>query len=158
MDASETIRMPRMSFPPPTIASAGPAKGMIVRVAEDAFISESKIQRWVRSGAATRAGTLLATSDGRRYLLRDAVRIIGRRNGDSDPYGLTGRVEALRDFVRQGATVSEGSLRIAHVVYDIEHGAMATPYEQATQVRMEQPGRRRPTSRPPPSRRAAAIR
>ncbi len=157
MDVGDTMRMPRISYPPPTIASAGAEKAVVVRLAEDAFVSDSKVDRWVRAGAAVRAGVLLTTRDGRRFLLRDAVRIIGRRNGDSDPYGFTGKVETLRDFVRQGATVSANALRLAQVVYDIEHGSVATPYEPTPPVRLERAHERRPTSRPPPSRRAADV-
>lgn len=155
MDVPDTLMMPRISYPPPTIASAGAEPTAVVRITEDAFVSDTKVDRWVRAGAALRAGALLTTRDGRRFLLRDAVRIIGRRNGDSDPYGLTGKVEALREFVRQGATVSAHALRLAQVVYDIEHGSIATPYEPAPPVRFERA--RRATSRPPPSRRAADL-
>jgi hypothetical protein len=102
-----------------------------LEVAEDAFVSESKMERWLRSGAATRAGPLLTTRDGRRYVTREGVRVLGRRNGDSDPYGLTGRVETLRDFMRQGAAVSSRALRLGPAVYDIEHGFLVTPIEPA---------------------------
>jgi hypothetical protein len=70
-------------------------------------------------------GALLTTPDGRRFLLRDALRILGRRNGDTDPYGLTGRVEAIRDFIRRGATISADALRLGPAVYDIEYGLLA---------------------------------
>lgn len=158
MDAGDTIRMPRVSFPPPTIASAGADTGLTVSVGEDAFLSDAKIERWTRTGAATRAGALLTTRDGHRYLLRDAVRILGRRNGDSDPYGLTGKVESLREFVRQGATVSAYALRLGQAVYDIEHGLIATPYEPTAVVRLERPRGRRTTIPPPPGRRVAEKR
>lgn len=96
-----------------------------VRVGEDGFVAEATVDGWVRAGAASRSGCSLSTHDGRRFLLRDAVRVLGRRNGDTDPYGFTGRVEALRDFIRRGATLSADALRLGQAVYDIEYGYVA---------------------------------
>src|SRR5262249_39475446 len=86
------------SRPPITPSSSSRA-----RIGEDGFIADSSLDAWVRGGEAVRAGSLLTSSDGRRYVLRDAVRILGRCNGDTDPYGFTGRVEAVRDLIREGA-------------------------------------------------------
>lgn len=124
----DTIRMPRITCPPPTIAS-GPPQVPAVSIGEDAFVPDAKLERWLRAGAAVRTGTLLTTHDGRRFLLRDGVRIIGRRNGESDPYGLTGKVDSLRGLLRQGATVSASSVRLGPAVYDVEYGYVATPFE-----------------------------
>jgi hypothetical protein len=100
-----------------------------VHIGEDAFVSDAVVDRWVRTGAAARTNGVLATRDGRRFLLRDAVRVIGRRNGDTDPYGLTGRVEAIREFIRRGANVSADALRLGPAVYDIEYGFVAVAAE-----------------------------
>jgi hypothetical protein len=125
MAAIETPRTPRASAPPPTVASAGAASSR-VRVGEDGFIPEATVDTWVRGGMATRTGSLLGLQDGRRYVLRDAVRVIGRRNGDTDPYGFTGRVDPIRDFIRRGANISADALRLGPAVYDIEYGYVAT--------------------------------
>jgi hypothetical protein len=125
----DTIRMPRITCPPPTITSGGPPRAAAVSIGEDAFVPDAKLERWLRAGAASRAGTLLTTHDGRRFLLRDGVRIIGRRNGESDPYGLTGKVDSLRGLLRQGATVSASSVRLGSAVYDVEYGYVATLLE-----------------------------
>ncbi len=94
---------------------------------DNAFVSEATLDGWVRAGAAVRAGSLLTTDDGRRFSLRDAVRVLGRRNGDTDPYGLTGRVEAIRDFVRRGASISADALRLepGGLRRSIEYGVIA---------------------------------
>jgi hypothetical protein len=136
MATPETPHIPRSSVPPPTVASAGTlpprsarasaasAPGVVagVRVGEDGFASEATVDAWVRSGAASRGGASLALPDGRRFVLRDAIRVLGRRNGDTDPYGFTGRVESIRDFIRRGANVSADALRLGPAVYDIEYG------------------------------------
>jgi hypothetical protein len=110
---------------PRTPANSLPA----VNIAEDAFVPEAVIDGWVRAGAATRTNSVLATRDGRRFLLRDAVRVIGRRNADTDPYGLTGRVETIREFIRRGAYVSADAMRLGPAVYDIEYGFVTVPAE-----------------------------
>jgi hypothetical protein len=130
MAAVDTPRTPRASAPPPTVASPGAASGRAapsVRVGEDGFVAEAVVDGWVRAGAAARTGSLLTIQDGRRYLLRDALRVIGRRNGDTDPYGFTGRVDAIRDFIRRGAAISADALRLGPAVYDIEYGYVAIP-------------------------------
>jgi hypothetical protein len=94
-------------------------------IAENPFLSETVLDVWVRVGVVVRAGGSITTPDGGRYLLRDAIRILGRRDGDADPYGLTGRVECLRDLLRQGATISSDAVRFGPGVYDAELGFLA---------------------------------
>ena len=126
MAAVDTPRAYKASVPPPTVTSPtvqGAASA--VRIGEDAFVSEAAVDGWVRTGAAVRVGGVLAARDGRRFLLRDAIRVLGRRNGDTDPYGFTGRVEAIRDLIRRGASISADALRLGPAVYDIEYGFIA---------------------------------
>jgi hypothetical protein len=122
MAAVDASRAQKPSSPP---RSGAPAPPPSLRIGEDAFVSEAALDGFVRAGAAVRTGALLSTADGRRFLLRDALRVLGRRNGDTDPYGLTGRVEAIRDFIRRGASVSADALRLGPAVYDIEYGLLA---------------------------------
>jgi hypothetical protein len=129
MDIGDTVRMPRITHPPPTVASAGSGVTCGVRVGADAFVTERAVERWVRAGAATRRGALLTTTDGRRYVLAEGLRIIGRRSGENDPFGLTGRVDTLRGFLRRGAVLSASALRLARAVYDVEHGFLTTLQE-----------------------------
>src|SRR3954469_11470997 len=90
----------------PPSSSSATMPSVRTRLLEDAFVAESMLESWIRSGEVTRAGGLLTTRDGRRFTTVDAVRVIGRRNGETDPYGLTGRVETLRDFMRKGAVLA----------------------------------------------------
>lgn len=119
--------MPAVDSPrtPPISLSA-------MHIGEDSFIPEAVVDGWVRAGAAARTHGVLAAPDGRRFLLRDAVRVLGRRNGDTDPYGLTGRAETIRDFIRRGAYVSADALRLGPAVYDIEYGFVAVPADVGT--------------------------
>ena len=109
---------------PSTTPPSAPAR---VRIGDDRFVSDATLDGWLRSGDATPPPPLHTTRDGRRFVLRDAVRILGRRNGETDPYGFTGRVETLREFVRQGAILASDSVRLGPAVYDAEYGVVAYP-------------------------------
>ncbi|MFT3774872.1 MAG: hypothetical protein QM820_56715 [Minicystis sp.] len=131
MSAVDAPRFPsHSSRPPPARRDPAPSPleaARAVRINEDGFVAETTLDGWVRSGAAARAGAAIKLADGRGYVLRDAVRVIGRRNGDTDPYGFTGRVEALRELIRRGATLSADALRLGPAVYDVEYGFIVTP-------------------------------
>jgi hypothetical protein len=127
MTAVDASRPQRPSSPPSRGSTGAPPALPAVEIGEHAFVSETTLDGWVRAGAAVRTGALLSIPDGRRFLLRDAVRVIGRRNGDTDPYGLTGRVEAIRDFIRRGASISADALRLGPAIYDVEYGLLAAP-------------------------------
>jgi hypothetical protein len=129
MATVDSPRIRKSSLPPPTIASARATTAVVVpavKIGEDGFVAEGTVDMWVRTGAATRAGALLTVNDGRRYLLRDAVRVLGRRNGDTDPYGFTGRVDAIRELIKKGASLSPDALRLGPAVYDVEFGFVAS--------------------------------
>ncbi len=131
MAAVDAPRTPRPSIPPTVASPVRSSRGGAhvpagsVRVGDNGFVSEATLDAWARTGAAVRAGSVLTTDDGRRFSLRDAVRVLGRRNGDTDPYGLTGSVEAIRDFIRRGASISADALRLGPAIYDIEYGVIA---------------------------------
>jgi hypothetical protein len=93
----------------------------------DGFVPDSALEEWIRTGAAAREGARLTLSDGRKYVLTDGLRILGRRNGESDPYGLTGRILALRALLRRGALLSADGVRLGASIYDVEFGLIAEP-------------------------------
>ena len=115
------------TFPPGSRSASRPPASACARVGEDGFVSDVQLEAWVRVGEAVRAGATLALVDGRRYVLTDALRVLGRRNGETDPYGLTGRVLALRQVLRQGGALFADALRLGAAIYDVEYGVHAVP-------------------------------
>ena len=62
--------------------------------------------------------------DERVHDVVDAVRVLGRRNGESDPYGWTGRVFPLRELLRLGAALGPDGCKLGSATYDVEFGVL----------------------------------
>jgi hypothetical protein len=97
----------------------------------DGFISDATLTVWLRTGVATRQGNAVSMRSGVDLILTDALRVLGRRDGESDPYGLTGRVMSLRSLIDHGATVHTNGIRIGTSTYDVELGFMFQPLRSA---------------------------
>jgi hypothetical protein len=95
-----------------------------IDVGPDGFIPETLIDGWSRKGRARRVGGVLWVEDERVHDVVDAVRILGLRHGEGDPYGWAGRVFQLRELIRLGAAISPEGVRLGHTTYDIEFGVV----------------------------------
>ncbi len=95
------------------------------------FLSAAALERFVASGQLTRRGALLSFRDGRRLVAQEAVRILGRRASETDPFGLTGLVLTLGEAIARGAVLSGDGLRLGAVVYDVDHGVSVMPLADA---------------------------
>lgn len=104
------------------------------------FVAQGVLEGLLRAGEATRHGALLVLKDGRRFLLEDALRVLGRRTSETDPYGLIGRVLTLRDMLRRGAIVAADGARVGAAIYDIQLGATLTPLGEALGVGPDESG------------------
>ncbi len=116
-----------MSISPVALGAVGPGG------ARDGFVADSVLAEWLRVGLATRDGGpdggILHVKDGATFVLVDGVRVLGRRDGESDPYSLTGRVLTLRSILRRGGMISADGLRLGSAIYDVAFGVLLTPLE-----------------------------
>lgn len=123
MAVMEAPRNPsRRPFPVP-ITPKRPSAESYLR--DGCFIAEADLAAWLRAGEIAREGVILTARDGRRFVLQEAVRVLGRNNGASDPYGFTGQVDSIRELVRKGATIAGDTLRLGPAAYDVEYGVTA---------------------------------
>jgi len=123
MAVMEAPRNPnRRPFPPALAARKLSADAYL---GDGRFVAEATLVTFVREGELRRDGVVVTTTDGRRFVLQETVRVLGRNNGASDPYGLTGQVESIRELVRKGAAVAGDTLRLGPAVYDVEYGFTA---------------------------------
>ena len=90
--------------------------------ASDEFVSEARLAALVASGHAVRSGALLRTADGQRWVLREAVRVLGLIGSESDPYGITGTADTLRSLLDRGFVMSSERIALGRRVYDAEYG------------------------------------
>lgn len=93
-----------------------------VRRREVFFQSVADIDRRVRERRASLDGAILTVAGtGARFVLRDAMRILGSAQG-ADVFGMTGRVVALSELLSLGASISASTLRFGSVEYEVQPG------------------------------------
>lgn len=102
-----------------------------IALAPGAFVPEALVASWVRAGQARRDEARLTLDDGRRFVLVEALRVLGRRDGEIDPYGMTGRAEAVTELVRRGVVIARDGVRLGSAVYDVEPGFTVQPAPSA---------------------------
>ena len=93
-----------------------------VRRRELFFQSVADVDAQVRDRRARLDGAILTVaSTGVRFVLRDAMRVLGAERG-VDVFGMTGRIIAVAELLAMGATLSANALRIGTVKYDVQPG------------------------------------
>ena len=97
----------------------------------DEFVSEARLTALVVSGQAVRSGALLLTANGRRWMLREAVRVLGLIGQESDPYGITGTADTLRSLLGRGFVMSSERIALGRRAYDAEYGYLPQPLDDA---------------------------
>jgi hypothetical protein len=105
----------------------------------DEFLSDDALHRLVATRAVVRAGMLLTASDGRRFALLEAVRVLGSAPSSrptsshgSDPYGFTGLVDTVGNMLRRGFVMSSERVALGRRAYDVEYGWLLTPVPTAS--------------------------
>lgn len=115
---------PRPTFPSYPEDSGDPhdAGDTGVRRREVFFQSVADIDRRVRERRASLDGAILTVAGtDARFVLRDAMRILGSARG-ADVFGMTGRVVAISELLSLGASVSANTLRFGSVEYEVQPG------------------------------------
>jgi hypothetical protein len=96
---------------------------------ETGFISEQQLADLLFRRRVRRVGPGVVASGGRQFAIREAVRVVGRADGHSDPYGLSGVVESMSDLVRAGAQLNGHMMLLGSVSYCIERGVVVVARE-----------------------------
>lgn len=97
------------------------------------FLGERELADMLFRREVRRVGRGVVESQGKGYLLYEAVRVLGRRDGGSDPYGLTGTVEAREELVRAGARFAADTMVLGSASYRVERGVIAVAREAFAQ-------------------------
>lgn len=120
-----------LTRPHRSLTPAQPMTAESIGVPADGFLPESTLESWTRAGLCTRETASLSLRDGRRFSIVEGLRILGRRDGESDPYSLTGRVVSLGALLKRGAVLSTAGVRLGAATYDIELGVIAQAWPVA---------------------------
>ena len=99
------------------------------RLAMDGFIPNELLRSLIDEGHVTCSAAMIHGSDGRRYVVQEAVRVLGRSNSESgsDPFGCTGMIATLAELLDRGFVLSTEHIRLGRSTYDIEHGVICHP-------------------------------
>lgn len=92
---------------------------------QSGFISEQRLADLLFRRCVTRVGPGVIAASGARYAIHEAVKVLGRVDGQSDPYGLAGAVESMAALTRAGGHLSGRTLTLGSASYRVERGVIA---------------------------------
>jgi hypothetical protein len=92
------------------------------------FFPQAALDEWIVDGTVELThGVLTILSEGRRYELAEAVRVVREVSGAGDARDLVGRVKILPILQELGAELVETSMLLGDCAYDVEPGWVGTP-------------------------------
>ena len=111
------------------------------------FFPQTLLDEWVGDNRVDLKGEdLLLKSEGRRYRIIEAVRIMREVTGADDPHELLGRVKTRAFLTELGAEVLESSMILGDNAYDVVQGFVGAPIGSFNEYLKAAP----PTASPPP--------
>ncbi|MCU0690266.1 MAG: hypothetical protein MUF54_02575 [Polyangiaceae bacterium] len=88
------------------------------------FLSVIDLEQQIRDRNAVLDGSILSLADtGERYVVRDAVRVLGPVQG-TDVFGMTARIVPIAELLAMGATLSAHTMRIGRMQYELQSGLL----------------------------------
>jgi hypothetical protein len=92
------------------------------------FFPQTALDEWVSDNRVDLKGEdLLLKSEGRRYRIIEAVRVMREVTGADDPHELLGRVKTRAFLTELGAEMLESSMILGDNAYDVIQGFVGAP-------------------------------
>lgn len=92
------------------------------------FFPQAALDEWVESDRVElTADELAIRSEGRRYRIIEAVRVLREVTGTTDGHELVGRVKTRAFLKELGAEILEGSMILGDNAYDVVPGFVGAP-------------------------------
>jgi hypothetical protein len=92
------------------------------------FFPQSALDVWIVDGSVElEDGELVILSEGRRFKLTEAVRVLEEVSGSGDTYELSGRAKVRAELEQLGAEILESSMLLGDAAYDTVPGWLGTP-------------------------------
>lgn len=106
------------------------------------FFPQTALDEWVSDNRVDLKGEdLLLKSEGRRYRIIEAVRVMREVTGADDPHELLGRVKTRAFLTELGAEMLESSMILGDNAYDVVQGFVGAPQGSfADHIRSAPPG------------------
>jgi len=92
------------------------------------FFPQAALDEWIVDGSAElQDGLLILLSEGKRYRVGEALRVLREVAGGEDAHQLVGRVKTRAYLEQLGAEIVHGSMLLGELAYDIEPGWLGVP-------------------------------
>jgi hypothetical protein len=109
-------------------AAAGVPFRLGPRMENRVFFPQAALDEWIVDGTVDlQQSELTILSEGRRYQLAEAVRVLREVGGGGDTHELVGRAKARAYLEQLGAEIVETSMLLGEAAYDIEPGWLGSP-------------------------------
>jgi hypothetical protein len=92
------------------------------------FFPQDALDQWIVDGMVdVQNGELLIVSEGRRFKLAEAVRVVREVSGSVDSHDLVGHVKSRLQLEGLGAEIIESSMLLGDAAYDVDPGWVGDP-------------------------------
>jgi hypothetical protein len=92
------------------------------------FFPQACLDQWGVEGKIELTPTeLVILAEGRKYAIREVVRVVVEVTGANDPHGFLGKVKPKDELVAMGAEILENSMILGDNAYDIVPGWAGVP-------------------------------
>src|SRR5687767_5052041 len=92
------------------------------------FFPQAALDNWlVDNRVDIKNDQLLMKSEGRRFRIIEAIRVVREVSGSDDPHELLGRVKTRAFLNELGAEVLENSMILGDNAYDVVQGFIGAP-------------------------------
>ena len=105
------------------------------------FFPQTSLDEWIGENRADIKGEeLTLKSEGRRYRIIEAVRVVREVTGSDDPHELLGRVKTRAFLTELGAELLESSMIMGDNAYDVVQGFVGAPIGTFAEWQKATPG------------------
>jgi hypothetical protein len=111
------------------------------------FFPQASLDEWITGDRVDLKGEeLTIKSEGRRYKIIEAIRVLREVSGSADTHELIGKVKSKAFLEELGAEILESSMILGDNAYDVVQGFVGAPVGSFAEHRKDMP----PESRPEP--------
>lgn len=95
------------------------------------FLPEYLLMRYLELEYVHRLAPRQIATPRQSYVLQDAIRVLGVKSHDTDPFGLTGHVSPTRTLLERGFRLGKRRLSWGRYHFDMELGFLVHPLANA---------------------------